>query len=101
MFCSKCGKENSDSAVVCSNCGNQLQPFSRPAAVGQDGPIGGLGIVCFLFPIVGLVLYLVWKDTTPMKANGAGKAALWGVGVSIALYLLVIIIGVAVGASAY
>ena len=39
--------------------------------------IGGLGILCFLFPIIGLILFIVWKDSKPLKAKGAGKAALW------------------------
>ena len=32
----------------------------------------------FFIPIVGLILYLVWKDQTPLKAKSAGKGALIG-----------------------
>jgi phage shock protein PspC (stress-responsive transcriptional regulator) len=66
-----------------------------------DGPIGGLGVLCFFFPLVGLILYLVWKDNMPMKAKGAGKAALWGFITGIVIYILFVIIAVAAAESAY
>tara|TARA_B100000945_G_scaffold9207_2_gene7436 strand:+ start:179 stop:391 length:213 start_codon:yes stop_codon:yes gene_type:complete len=48
----------------------------------------GLNIICFLIPLVGLIVYLVQKDTYPIKATSAGKAALWGVGVGIVLWII-------------
>lgn len=86
MFCPNCGREVDPRAFVCVNCGARVQQGAAPSA--GDGPIGGLGILCFLFPVVGLVLYLVWKDNMPIKAKGAGKAALWGFLVSIAIGIL-------------
>ena len=44
--------------------------------------------------MVGLIMYLVWQDTKPIKAKGAGKFALWGVGTMVALYLLIFIGGI-------
>ena len=38
--------------------------------------------MCF-FPVIGLILYLVWKDQTPLRARSAGKGALIGVIVSV------------------
>lgn len=101
MFCNKCGKDIPDSSLVCSYCGAQVGQRPVQSVQAVDGPIGGLGILCFLFPIVGLILYLVWKDSTPEKAKGAGKAALWGVGIGVGLYLLMIIVMVVAGAAAY
>ena len=48
----------------------------------------GLNIICFLIPLVGLIIYLTQKDTHPIKATSAGKAALWGVGISFALGII-------------
>jgi len=48
---------------------------------------------------VGLIIYLTQKDTHPIKAKSAGKSALWGVGVSVALGILSTIIGGAMVAS--
>ncbi len=33
--------------------------------------------------MIGLILYLVWKDQTPLRARSAGKGALIGVIVSV------------------
>lgn len=38
----------------------------------------GLKVLCFFIPVVGLTLYIVWKDTYPKKSKSAGKAALIG-----------------------
>ena len=75
MFCRNCGKEVNDNAVVCVSCGAAVKPQSSK----QDGPIGCLlGGACFLVPIIGLVLYLMWKDEMPQKAKQAGIWAIVG-----------------------
>ena len=45
----------------------------------QDKPSIGFNILGFLIPLVGLVLYLVWKNEYPLKAKSVGNAALFGV----------------------
>ena len=47
----------------------------------------GLNVLGFLFPIVGLVLYLVFKNDTPVKAAGIGKWSLAGFGFNILVLL--------------
>ena len=39
----------------------------------------GLNIVSFLFPLVGLILFLVYIDKAPIRSKGCGKWALIGV----------------------
>ena len=80
MFCSKCGKENSDAAEFCASCGEKLK--SQPGSGSQDANIGPLGIVLFCIPIVGAILYFVWKDEKPEKAKKACWLALAGFGVA-------------------
>ena len=58
----------------------------------QDAPSGGMTALGFFFPIVGLILYLVWKDQTPLKAHSAGKGALIGVIVWTALSVILAIL---------
>lgn len=58
--------------------------------------IGGLGILCFLFPILGLILYLLWNESKPLKSKGAGNAALWGFIFTFVFSLLGIIVAVSV-----
>lgn len=83
-YCSKCGKELFDEAVYCPGCGCPTAPAKRV----QDAPSMGFAVLCFFFPIVGLILYLLWKDSQPLKAKSAGKGALIGVIVSAAFYIL-------------
>ena len=47
-----------------------------------------LNIICFCIPLVGLIFYLIQKDTCPIKATSAGKAALWGVGIGLLLPII-------------
>lgn len=37
-----------------------------------------LKIVCFLIPLVGLILYFVWKKDYPVKSKSACQMALFG-----------------------
>ena len=46
------------------------------------------GIVSFLFPILGFILYLVWRDSSPKKAEQAAKFALINLGLSFLLSFL-------------
>ncbi len=95
MFCKTCGKEINDNAVICPNCGcatdNKPVNFSKPNDTGHIG----WGFLGFFFPLIGLILYLVWKEEKPITAKVAGKGALIGVIVSIVLSILyVVLIGV-------
>ncbi|MDR0488375.1 MAG: DUF4870 domain-containing protein [Propionibacteriaceae bacterium] len=64
------------------------QPVPIPVYHPQDAPNGGMAVLGFFFPVVGLVLYLVWKDQTPLKAKSAGKGALAGVITIVGLYMI-------------
>ena len=50
-------------------------PYEYETVVGQDSvkqeeSIGaGWGILSFLFPIIGFILYFVWNDTSTIKQN--------------------------------
>jgi len=59
-----------------------------PYAVPGDAPNGGYTALGFFFPVVGLILYLVWKDQTPLRAKSAGKGALIGVIVEVGLTII-------------
>lgn len=57
----------------------QAPTFAAPAqpAVNDSGSIGW-GVLGFFFPIVGLILFLVWKNTKPNSAKVAGIGAIVG-----------------------
>ncbi len=94
-YCSKCGKEIMDEAVVCVNCGCAVENAATKAVSTQDTGSAGWAVLGFFIPLAGLILYLIWKNTRPMDAKKAGMGALvsWILGI-----LFSVIYGVAVGA---
>ena len=121
MFCTSCGREFQNDMNFCPYCGTPAmrseqssqnydygqnyyqQPYGNAPYYGNqasygynapdpnDVPSAGFNALAFFFPIVGLVLYLVWKDSTPKKAKAIGKWALISVSVGVVLYILMII----------
>jgi len=92
MFCNKCGKEVNDEAVVCIHCGCSLKEdisSSYPSPEGAGCFLSGLS---FLIPLLGLILYLVWKDSKPQASKDCGKSALWGVIIGIVLWVISMVI---------
>ena len=76
-FCSHCGSEINENAVVCIKCG---------CAVGNikyynpyDSSSKGFAVLGFFFPLVGLIMFLVWNNSSPKKAKSCGIGALLGV----------------------
>lgn len=95
MFCSKCGKEIHDEAMICVHCGCAIETKKASAVNSNDAPSTAFAVLGFFIPLVGLILYLVNKDTTPLKAKSAGKGALVGFYVSLAFSILyAILVGV-------
>jgi hypothetical protein len=107
MYCPYCGTRNDDAAVFCSQCGQRLDgtappPYqpdpapvpppapepSPPPADGGTGGVGPLGVVFFCIPLVGAVMYFVWRDEQPAKARRACTLALWGMAVGLVLSFL-------------
>lgn len=82
-YCSHCGKELMDEAVVCTGCGCAVANIANM----HDVPSTGLNVLSFLFPFVGLILFIVFNEKTPMKAKAIGKWALIGFVVNIVLVL--------------
>ena len=76
MYCSKCGKEINDEAVICVHCGCAIESKTASVTNQNDAPNTGLAVLGFFIPLVGLILYLINKDTAPLKAKSAGKCAL-------------------------
>jgi hypothetical protein len=53
-----------------------------------DQPSIGLGVLSFLVPIIGWILYFVHRDESPVKAKACSKWAWIGFGVNFVLYLI-------------
>jgi len=90
-FCTNCGNQIEEGAAFCQKCG---------AATGQgvtrvnnksveEGSTFGWGVLGFFFALVGLILFLVWKDEYPKRAKSAGIGALAGVIAIVVFYILI------------
>ncbi len=77
-YCSKCGKELVDESIVCTGCG--------VPQILDSGSIGYL-FLGFFIPIVGIILYFIWKGLKPKSAKQAGLGAI----INIMLYVLLVI----------
>lgn len=70
---------------------NQPQPEGEKLEVG-------LQIVSFCIPLVGAILYFVYKKDHPRKSKMACYAALIGFGIGIVLNIIFAVLGIGVGA---
>lgn len=67
----------------------QAMRVKTPVMPSQnDSGSFGWAVLGFFIPIVGLVLYLVWRDQKPLSAKKAGIGALVSVITGIVLYVL-------------
>ena len=105
--CPKCGAMVSDTASFCPKCGAPIaqsapqqqpepaqQPYNQqpanpyPAVQPTDAPSTGLNILSLLFPIVGWILYFVYRDKEPVKAKSCSKFAWIGFGIGLVLNII-------------
>ena len=63
---------------------------NNPNPSVQDAPSTGFAVLSFFFPVVGLILWLVWKGEQPLKARSCGKGALIGAIVSVVLTIIMV-----------
>ena len=90
-YCTKCGNSVDDNAIFCVRCGARQgdgaglsAPFTnpyvsntRPTYTAEDlKPSLPIAIVSFLFNILGLIFWAVWRESKPGRATSAAKGAL-------------------------
>ena len=78
----------------------QAQPVQSAQVVlqptAQDNGSFGWAVLGFFFPIVGLILYLVWRAEKPLSARRAGIGALVSVIVGAVFTVLLIVVEVVI-----
>lgn len=99
-FCRNCGAEIDEKAVICPKCGVAVEDIVTTTGVVDNGGFGW-GLLGCCIPIVGLILFLVWKDTKPKTSKAAGIGALVSVGLIILWYLFVFVLFAGVASSGY
>lgn len=100
MYCRKCGGEINPNSHICMQCGERdwehYPQQDRWEPYVNDTPSMGANIASCCFPIVGLVLYLVWKDEKPERAK---NVCYWTIG-GLVFSVLVFLLGACAGAVA-
>lgn len=95
MYCPNCGSSINEKAEICVHCGVNVLKFSNQVtATKNDTPnfwINALSLCCF--PIIGVIIYFVWKDKHPKAAKTALIYASFGIAIKIILMIFAFIIG--------
>ena len=87
MYCPHCGEQISEHAEICPKCGVRVKGASSS---GKDKPNIAVNLLSFCcIPILGIIMFFVWKTDKPLAAK---SALIWAI-VSIAIWLIVSIIG--------
>lgn len=60
MFCSNCGKEIDDKAVICIHCGCQVNnPTKATAKNEQNGCLSGCLVIILVLGVIGVFFLLI------------------------------------------
>lgn len=113
MYCQHCGKELPEDCNYCPGCGHATGSGESAGNTQTDATdkteskqqisksaSAGWAVLGYFFPIVGLILYLLWMDEKPAEAKMCGKGALISVIVNGILSILAAIVAFIVMATA-
>ena len=76
-YCNNCGKELSPTTTFCPQCG---------ASIGYaNGATTFLKVLSLLFPIVGWILFFLFRDENIKKARDCSKFAWIGFGINVVI----------------
>jgi len=105
-----CGTKMQSGNIFCINCGSRLsaqpagaeqpqqdaptQPYERRGYENDSSSIG-FAVLSFFFPVVGLILYLVWRENLPLRARSSGRGAIIGAIVNVVIVIISVIVQIA------
>lgn len=107
MYCKNCGNNLENNVAFCGQCGTPIDEQNTSSVNNNntakpketDSSNLGYALLGFFLPLVGLILFLIWKDEYPLRARSAGKGALISVIISFAAGVLLSIVGILVASS--
>lgn len=118
-YCKHCGQEIEDDDTFCPNCGTRVSDYSTDytytsnstrnssshtssshKTYESEGNAAALGVLGFFVPVVGLILFIVWKDTNPKYSKAAGIGALISVALQF-VYLIFTVFGIVLGFNSF
>lgn len=89
--CKECGKQMSDTAVNCPNCGAKNKN-------NNEGATTGLKVICFLIPLIGIIIFAINISSKPKYAKECLLASLLPT-IILVIILLVVAVGGGIGVS--
>ena len=97
MYCPNCGTNINENAEICINCGVNVLKFTGQTAVVEDDKsniwVNLLSLCCF--PLLGIIMFFVWKDKQPKAAKHALIFAIIGFVLSFIIGIISFLIGFA------
>ena len=99
-YCPYCGSYNKANGNFCENCGAVLKNnFNNNVNYGnnyngnnsiQEGSTIGWGILGFLIPLAGFILFIIWHNERPKSAKTAGIGALIRIVLTIIFFFIAV-----------
>ncbi|MFH5881270.1 MAG: hypothetical protein ACNA7U_01965 [Candidatus Izemoplasmataceae bacterium] len=87
--CNVCTTNNESNARYCKRCGAQLEQQSKQQniIVTVDEPAGCLlTLIAIIWPIVGIILYILWFNNYPRRASSILTATIIGIVINILFF---------------
>ena len=100
MFCKNCGSSIDDNAAVCPHCGVVVNSEKLAPASNQTNTLAIVGfILSFFIPLAGLICSIIGYKNAPQFAGKGKGLALAGIIISVAWFVIAIILYVTVFAT--
>lgn len=91
--CQHCGRQVAVNAFSCPSCGFAFERQTQfGATVSSDGLSFGYALLGFIFPMLGFIMYLIWRNLFPLRASSIGRGVLTRLVFYIALMILMIVL---------
>ena len=75
-YCSKCGTELVDEAIICPNCGCAVEGYAPVQPAVEDKVSVGLCVLAAFIPLFGFIYWPLKHKETPKKAKACGITAI-------------------------
>lgn len=85
-YCSNCGSEIDENAVICVKCGCAVQGKSTQIAPTEDTVSVGFVILSVLIPLFGIIYWAIKAKECPKRAKACGIAGIISMVAGILIY---------------
>lgn len=88
-YCSNCGAEIDENAVICVKCGCAVRGKSAQKVTADEDTVSvGFVILSVLIPLFGIIYWAVKAKESPRRAKACGIAGIISMVVSILFYVV-------------